>query len=442
MTTLWRVLIFAAMLCATFSWAGEPLTWQQCVAMAARHNPALAAVRFQAEAAAAGVGVARSALLPQVSAGLSANRGSRSSSVGGNSLAGGETTAGGQGGTTYNGSVSIEQSLYSGGKNEAALSVARASLAQTDANATGKMTQLTHDLRVAFINLLYAQEQVTLLRTIAQRRQDNLELVDLRYEGGREHKGSLALSRASLFDAQMQLTQAERLVCVNSRFLSRTIGFGDNSSNLVVTGAMTTGELPAASDVDALLRVTPSYNASVAAIRVATAQVDSACSSRRPDISMTGTGGRTGGENTSDDNEWSVGVKLSLAIWDGGQTAHSIRKAKAGLAEAEANLADTENSLARDLTDSHQALANAEENVAVQAKYVEAAEIRAEIARQQYKDGLLTFENWSLIEDDLIGKRKQLVDARRNAMSAEASWWLATGREVFSDAKEEARGEI
>ena len=64
-----------------------------------------------------------------------------------------------------------------------------------------------------------------------------------------------------------------------------------------------------------------------------------------------------------------------------------------------------------------------------------AAEIRAEISRQQYEGGLLSFENWIVIEDDLITKKEKLLDARKSALLAEAAWWQVIGQEAFSKAK-------
>ena len=79
--------------------------------------------------------------------------------------------------------------------------------------------------------------------------------------------------------------------------------------------------------------------------------------------------------------------------------------------------------------------------MAVQKKYVEASDIRAEIARQQYEDGLLSFENWVLIEDDVISRRKLLLDAQKNAMAAEAAWWKAIGYNAFAEIGSALRGD-
>jgi outer membrane protein TolC len=402
--------------------AGEVMTWEDCVRIAAENNPALTAARAQIDAADAGTHAARSAMLPQLSAGASATRGERDNSP--------DTDR-----TAYGTSLNIEQSLYSGGRNYATVRAADATRERAGASAAAVMARTTYDLRTAFVDLLYAQTQLQLLREIEKRRQDNMELVDLRYEGGREHKGSLALSQASLFDAQVQTRQAQRLMEVNRQMLWRTIGLTTQPGTLEVAGAMEPSTSAEISDWDELARNTPDYAVGSASKAVSAAQVEVARSGHWPKLSLAGATGRQGDDETFEEDSWSAGLKLSFPFWSGGQTTHEIHKAEASLREAEATLADTLNSLVRNLADANQALANTLESIDVQRRYVAAADIRAEISRQQYGDGLLSFENWDLIENDLISKRKRLLDSQRASLLAEATWWRTTGYEAFMSSR-------
>ena len=70
---------------------------------------------------------------------------------------------------------------------------------------------------------------------------------------------------------------------------------------------------------------------------------------------------------------------------------------------------------------------NAMETVAVQKKFLRAAEERAKIAQAQYSNGLISFDNWIIIEDDLVGAKKAFLDAQANAYIAEAEWIQAQG---------------
>jgi outer membrane protein TolC len=56
-----------------------------------------------------------------------------------------------------------------------------------------------------------------------------------------------------------------------------------------------------------------------------------------------------------------------------------------------------------------------------------AAEERAKIAEAQYSLGLLQFDNWTIIEDNLVSAKKAFIDAQANALLAEANWVMAKG---------------
>ncbi len=418
-SALFRPAIAMLALMTSLSAAEQPLTWEDCVRLTMHHNPALAASSAKVESAESAIGVARSALLPQFSAGASADRIYRDSRED-------------QEATTYGVSLNVEQLLYSGGSKQAALRSARASRDQQVSLASDTGTRVTHDLRRAFIDVLYEQQLVALLGTIEARRQDNFELVELRYEGGSEHKGSLASSAASLFDAQVQLKQADRAVSVSQQILARTMGLTSIPDGGAITGNLERVSLPDNVELEQLAQETPVYDASLASRAIAEAQLADVRSGRRPDLSLMGSAGRAGDENAFDEDSWSVGIKLSFPFWSGGKTSHEIRKAKAALREADAYIADTLNERVRMLAEAQQSLADAADNVGVQAKYVDATDIRAQISRQQYEDGLLSFDNWVVIEDDLIARRKLLLGAQRNALLAEAAWWETTGFSVFS----------
>jgi outer membrane protein TolC len=63
----------------------------------------------------------------------------------------------------------------------------------------------------------------------------------------------------------------------------------------------------------------------------------------------------------------------------------------------------------------------------VQQQVLQAAELRAEIARSQYTSGLMSFDDWDIIEDDLIAQQKTDLTARRDAILALAAWENARG---------------
>ncbi|HOW98065.1 MAG TPA: TolC family protein [Kiritimatiellia bacterium] len=415
-----------AWLALAASAAAEPMTWEACVRRAAALNPTLVAAREQFSAAEFNVGSAKSASRPQLSLGGSAEHAEQDGVASG-------------GDASMSVSASAEQTLYTGGRNAASVDAARAALDSARADYERADAEVTYNLRRAFVNLLLAQEQVEVLRQIEQRRRDNLELVNLRYEGGREHKGSLALIQASLNQAEIQVRQGQREVEAARRILLRTMGEERADDTLTVSGSLTCRPAPDSVDWQAEAEGTPAYAQALASTRSAEAGVRSARSGYRPDISLSATAGRSGNEDVFDTDRWAAGVRLSFPLWSGGRTRYEVASARASLARAEAQESETVNGLINDLNESWVSYCNAVENVVVQESYFAAADLRAEIAREQYGAGLLTFENWDVIENDRISYQRQLLQSQQQALLAEAAWRYVTGRGDFPAENEVSR---
>ncbi len=71
---------------------------------------------------------------------------------------------------------------------------------------------------------------------------------------------------------------------------------------------------------------------------------------------------------------------------------------------------------------------NAIDTVAVQKEVLHAADERAKISRVEYTNGLISFDNWTIIEDNLAQAQTSLLTAQTNAFIAEAQWIQALGR--------------
>jgi hypothetical protein len=71
------------------------------------------------------------------------------------------------------------------------------------------------------------------------------------------------------------------------------------------------------------------------------------------------------------------------------------------------------------------------EKLEVDALFVEAGTSRARIAKEKYNNGLLTFDEWDIIENDLITRQKTLVQTERDRVIAEALWEQVQGRGVI-----------
>jgi outer membrane protein TolC len=104
-----------------------------------------------------------------------------------------------------------------------------------------------------------------------------------------------------------------------------------------------------------------------------------------------------------------------------------VARAGSALKQAEADERSGHDGVQVTLAETWTRLRDAVERVQVQQKFLEAAEARAAIARAQYSNGLISFDTWTIIENDLVQADQTLLDARADALIAEANWIRAQG---------------
>ena len=401
--------------CAGLAVAETPLTLDDCLVEAAENNPDLAAARLAAQKAKYDYRASYGDMLPQLSATAGQSR---------NGADAGEEGSSTRDSTAYG--VSASQSLFTGGRNRAAVDKSAANFQAVEADLVAQRATLTYNVCKTFAELLYAQDQMALAQTILKRRKDNLDLIQLRYEGGRENKGAWLLTGASARDAEYGVAQAERYLLVARRQLARVLG-RDESGLLQIAGKLEAGRPPAAVDFETLAADTPAHHRAVAELRAGRAGLVSAKSQYVPELSANASAGRSGENWMPDQDEWMVGVSLSFPFFQGGKNIMNVRGAEAELQRVEASLRATDAELVLTLQQALVNYADAVDRTDVNQAYLKAEEVRAEIGRSQYASGLLSFEDWDRIENDLISYQKEDLAGRRDAMLAEASWLKAQG---------------
>ena len=62
-----------------------------------------------------------------------------------------------------------------------------------------------------------------------------------------------------------------------------------------------------------------------------------------------------------------------------------------------------------------------------EAAQLEAAQERARIAEAEYSTGFITYDDWTIIEDNLVSAKINHLNAQANALLAEANWIQAKG---------------
>jgi outer membrane protein TolC len=406
-------LVFAC-ICLSLSDAGaqEVLTWQDCVKEALQYNPDLVSAKEVVNQFKADRISSISPMLPQVS-----------TEVGHSTFKAPQSN---QANSSFYG-ITAQQLLFDGLKTPYNIAAAGKNVTASQYNYDVTSSNIRLRLRTAFISLLSAQELLGITKDIAARRKQNADLVKLLYEGGMENRGSLLTAEANLAQAEFNIMQSERAITVAQRQLLKEMG-RETVNQIQVTGDLEVvnakREQP---DFDALALRNPSLESLSAKREAAKFGLKSAKAEFFPTISADASAGRTDTSWPPHNDEWSVGVTLTLPIFDGGSRWADVSKAKAVLNQAKADERSARDGVIVTMEQSWIAWQNAIDAVAVQKQVLQAADERAKISRVEYTNGLLTFDNWTIIEDNFAQAQTSLVGAQANALIAEAQWIQAQG---------------
>ncbi|MFB3919630.1 MAG: TolC family protein [Candidatus Velamenicoccus archaeovorus] len=410
-------MVFTVILCRPV-WAAETLTWGDCVREAAKNNPDLVVAVEGVKQSTADKQITASTLYPQVTSSVSGTTGK---------AAGGGTS------DTYAYDVSGSQLVFDGFKTVSDVNAAKENVQASRENYRFVSSDVRQRLRSAFVDLLYAQNLVDVTEDIISIRKSNLVLISLRYQSGLEHKGALLTAEANLAEAKFELEQAKRDVTVAQWQLTKEMGrkgFAplEAKGDFEVTESQ--GQEP---DFQAIAAKHPSLQKTVAEKNAAVYGVKSAKENFFPVVSADTSIGKSGSHWPPQSNTWSLGLGLSLPLFEGGLKTAELNRAKSLLTEAQATERSTKDAVLVTLEETWALLKDAVENVSVKQKFLIATEERSKIAQAQYSIGLMTYDNWTIIEDDLVSAKKNLLNAQAAALLAEADWILAKGETLENE---------
>jgi outer membrane protein TolC len=408
--------IAAILLCLAGSLrADDVLTWQECFSATVSNNLDLSIARLKLKEAEAALKSQQSVYYPTVSA-------NASRSISGSRTKGDANWENGEGLST---SLSAGYTIFNGFGNRARVTQTEAELYAEKANFDQTCSNIQYDLRKAFTDQLYAQELVELMKSIAARRADNARLVELRYEGGREHKDSLMLKQAQLTQALYDVKDAVRSLELTQRRLASLMKLR-TFAPFTLKGELRADEPPTNVSLNELAGQTPSYHSAEANIKAAEQGFIISRSVRFPKITASAELKGSGDSDIQTEN-WNAGIAVSLPLFTGGKNSQDI--IVAGLKREQSRL-DAEKTML-DLMDSLQAMLNAYRSsydaMSVQKELLQAAEERATVSRARYEQGLSSFQDWDTIETQLISAQRSWLSSRRAADQAEAAWQNTMG---------------
>lgn len=360
--------------------AGELLTLDKVVAITRQNQPAILAAQGNVNASQSRVGQARAPYYPQING-----------SAGYNRLSPEGTFYGTTDDTAYNRlatGIRADQMLYDFGKTTTQVEIRKTSLeaARSDLNAADD--QAVFNAKLAYYNMLkVARDKEVALETVKQFEQ-HLEQAKGFFDAGVKPKYDVTKAEVDLSAArlvQIQVTNNLRLARV---VLNNAMGLPDAPDYLLEDNlTFVPYTLPFDQALGLSLKNRPDLMALMLKKQAAQQSIDLARKGDAPYLSGNAGAAYSGNADTMDEG-WSVGVALTVPIFNGHLTRHQIGEAQANADILAANVTTLQQTLHKEVQQSYLNLQEAEERISATKLATQQAEENSRIAAGRYNAGV------------------------------------------------------
>lgn len=401
------ILISSLLLLAT-NLQARVITWAEAIELAQKNSDDLQAAESQYKSVLELERSGYSPFMPRVNA---TARGSHTGS---------ETTDSST--HTYSADLNLTQNLFSGFTDASNLKIKKLNSQQALIDLNNAKARISQELKQAYAETYFAQENAKLSDSILKRREENLRSVQLQYEGGRENKGSLLLSQSNVELARLDILRARHDLETAADNFRKYLGLPQDEAL----------ELRDNIGHDAISESDPNFNELVknhnTVLRaqndeeIARATLNVTRGAFMPSLDLGANYGYAGSKFFPDQNEWGMSLTLTVPLFDGLRDYSSYQANSYKLKASSSTLSNVRLTLLKDLKLAYFNYVEAAQEEKVNDGFNRAAQLRAEIARNKYKNGLLSFEDWDVIESDLIQKQKSALTSEKNRIIQQSLW--------------------
>lgn len=329
--------------------------------------------------------------------------------------------------TSYSYGLNSRLAIFKGFKNITEVKLKKTNLTIQEATYKRSLADFVYNLRISFAVVLRTQMTSKLLDEIQIRRKNNMDLVELRYDAGREDKGAYLRSEADYLQAEYETQSENRNYKIVRAELLKNIG-KDIYEVIDVTGTFNISEIKDKPSRE-LLQINPDYIIIKHRLEASKYELKYKYGDFYPDIGLSGSVSRSGDTWPPEENSWSAGLSLSYPFFSGGRDFYDLKSAKLNQLISENDLRNSEYELMFRMESAYNNIIDSVEFYKVKEKYYSARKERSKISREQYINGLISYQDWDSIENAFINTQKSLIDAQYNVFASWAKWLKVIGEE-------------
>ncbi len=409
-----------------------PAVWslQSCIDYALQHNITLQKSRINAESADIDVKTARSSFLPTIQGSISQRIVNRPNSTSGTIISGDNITTS-QSKTSYNGSYGIDLNwtLYNGQKRLNTQKQHNLHTRNADLTVANQANTIEESITQTYIQILYADEATRINEATLAVSQAEAERGAALLEAGSISRADQAQLEAQVSNDRYQLVAAQATLADYKLQLKQLLELeGETEMQQLLptpSDELLLSPLPAKSDIyRRALTLRPEVEAG--RLQVKTAELDTriARSGYLPTVSLSA-GIGSNNVNGSDfsfseqiKQNWnnSLGVTLSIPIFNQRQTKSAIQKAKLQEQSSRLELQETQKELYKSIESLWQEATSAQQRYVAANEKLRSSQISYDLLSEQFSLGMKNTVELLTEKNNLLQAHQETLQAKYTAL--------------------------
>ncbi|MBO4800730.1 MAG: TolC family protein [Bacteroidaceae bacterium] len=423
----------ALLICPSAS-AQQAWTLQQCLDHAAEHNIQLQKSRISLQEAQEQLQQTKAALFPSLSASVSQSVGYRPFQEAMTVVQNGMATSTNNK-VTENGSYGLNANwtVWNGGINQKNIKAQELQTQLTEVQGEQSLNSIQEQIAQLYVQVLYTTEARKVNEKLRETAQQQLDRGRERYKLGDLAKADLAQLEAQLASAEYDVVNAETQIATYKRQLKELLQLGITESFDVAASEMDDSRalepVPSKADVyNAALNFRPEIRAAQISSDAADLQLNIAKSGYLPTIGLNAgvgtshyfaTGQDAFGEQLKRNLNGSVGLSVSVPIFDNRRNKTAVNRAKLQQTSAKLDLMDKQTTLGSNIENLWLQATSAQQRFQSAQAAVQSQETNYELVNEQFKAGLKNIV-------DLLQARDNLLQAQQNKLQSKYTTILNT----------------
>ncbi|YAF97075.1 MAG: TolC family protein [Nodularia sp. CChRGM 3473] len=384
-----------------------PITLAQALELAKRHNRDLQIAILELERSQSALRESQAALFPNVDLSSSlTNSGD------------GFTGSGSQSSTSFNGQAQVNYDLYTSGNRQASIRAAEEQLRIDELDVENRSLEIQLNVTTQYYDLQQADEQVRINQSAVENAQASLRDAQAREQAGVGTRFDVLQAKVNLANAQQDLTNALSQQQIARRRFATLLNLAQSVDISAADPVEIAGLWPQTLEetIVRALQNRPELQQVLAQRNINEQQRRQALSRLGPQISLNGNYNLVDrfDDGISATDGYSVGLRASLNLFDGGAARANAAQSKVNIAIAQTQFASQRDQIRFDVEQFYAQLQSNLDNVQTSSVALNQAREALNLARLRFEAGVGTQTDIIFAENDLTRTEGNRVTAILN----------------------------